>query len=341
MKILIIAPSWVGDMIMAQSLFILLKKNKPNCLIHVMALAWSSPLLSRMPEVDKIIDMPLGHGKLDIKTRYQLGKSLRHEKYDQTILLPNTLKSALIPYWADIPKRTGFTGEIRYGLLNDRRTLDKQILSMTVQRFCALAYDKNDKQISEKIKLENIPTPLLNIEKENINKTLEQFNLNPDKAILGLCPGAEYGPAKQWPAEYYAEVALEYIKNNGQVWIFGSEKDNEIAAIINQQTENQCINLCGQTRLGQAIDLMSLSQWVISNDSGLMHMAAAVGVPIIGIYGSTDPNFTPPLGNQSATITLNLDCSPCFKRTCPLGHNHCLTQLTPDLVKSKIAEFIK
>ena len=339
-KVLIIGPSWVGDMIMAQSLFILLKQSAQIDLqIDVMAPTWSGALLERMPEVNKVIDMPLGHGQLQLKSRYQLGKSLRQTHYDQAIVLPNSLKSALIPFWASIPKRTAYVGEMRYGLINDIRKLDKSRLSMTVQRFAALAYSKSEMEIDRNILLKNIPIPALKVDSEKVTQALNKFQLNIDKPILSLCPGAEYGPAKQWPARHYAALAKEKIKSGWQVWIFGSEKDKVIAESIVELLDHQAINLCGQTELAEAIDLMSVSQVVVSNDSGLMHMAAALNVKTVGIYGSSDPEFTPPLGEQCRMVNLKLSCSPCFKRTCPLQHTHCLENLQPELVLKEMESF--
>jgi len=324
-KCLIIGPSWVGDMVMAQSLFIVLKEQNPTLQIDVMAPSWSAALLERMPEVSEILDMPLGHGQLQLKQRYQLGKSLRSRHYDQAILLPNSLKSALLPFWANIAQRTGYLGEMRYGLLNDIHKLDKSVLSMTVQRFVALAG-------TQRIDIKDIPVPALKVDADKITYALNKFKLNTQQAVLSLCPGAEYGPAKQWPAEHYAALAQEKIAQGWQVWIFGSEQDQTIGAQIKQLLSEQAVNLCGQTQLAEAIDLMSLSKAVVSNDSGLMHMAAALSVPVVGVYGSSDPGFTPPLGNNSAMVSLNLQCSPCFKRVCPLGHTHCLQNLMPDKV---------
>ena len=327
-KILIVGPSWVGDMVMAQSLFMVLKQQNPALQIDVMAPLWSNALLERMPEVSEVIDMPLGHGQLQLKLRYQLGKSLRDKHYDQAILLPNSLKSALVPFWAKIPRRTGYVGEFRYGLLNDLHKLDKLKLTMTVQRFVALAAPVDINQLD----IAHIPVPALSIQTEKVQSVLNEFGLADEKPVLALCPGAEYGPAKQWPARHYAALAQEKISQGWQIWIFGSQKDHNIAEQINHILQQQAVNLCGKTQLAQAIDLMSLSQAVVSNDSGLMHMGAALGVPVVGIYGSSDPDFTPPLGDNCTTETLNLECSPCFKRSCPLGHTHCLENLEPKQV---------
>lgn len=338
-KILIIGPSWVGDMVMAQSLFILLKQQQPDCQIDVMAPNWSGALLERMPEVTRFIPMPLGHGALQLKLRYQLGRDLRKHAYVQAILLPNSLKSALIPFWAKIPQRSGYVGEMRYGLLNDIRKLNKSLLTMTVQRFAALAYSQSQMYQPQYRQLEQIPVPALHVRADKVARVVQKFELNKDRPVLSLCPGAEYGPAKQWPARHYAQLAREKIQQGWQVWIFGSQKDqaigDEILALINDPS---AVSLCGRTELAEAIDLMSVSRMVVSNDSGLMHMAAALGVPVVGVYGSSDPDFTPPLGQNSKTISLNLDCSPCFKRTCPLGHTDCLEKLKPEQVLRALDE---
>ncbi|MCN4144622.1 MAG: lipopolysaccharide heptosyltransferase II [Thiohalomonas sp.] len=331
-RCLIIGPSWVGDMVMAQSLFMVLKQQTPALQIDVMAPAWSNALLEPMAQVSEVLDMPLGHAQLQLKQRYQLGQSLREKHYDQAILLSNSLKSALVPFWASIAKRTGYVGELRYGLLNDIRKLDKSVLTMTVQRFVALAYAKErmfDRQI---IDINNIPVPALKVNADKVSAALNKFHLTTEQPVLALCPGAEYGPAKQWPARHYAALAKEKIEQGWQVWIFGSQKDHSIGEEITQLLAHQAVNLCAQPQLAEAIDLMSVSKTVVSNDSGLMHMGAALGVPVVGVYGSSDPGFTPPLGNNSAMVSLNLDCSPCFKRVCPLGHTNCLENLTPEMV---------
>ncbi|MBT7479323.1 MAG: lipopolysaccharide heptosyltransferase II [Gammaproteobacteria bacterium] len=341
-KILIVGPSWVGDMVMAQSLFKVLKQQSPNAVIDVLAPAWSLPLLERMPEVNQGIAMPLGHGKLGLGERYRLGKSLRSEQYDQAILLPNSLKSAIVPWAAKIPKRTGFRGEMRYGLLNDLRLLDKQQLTMTVQRFVALA-DADGAELPE------IPEPQLVVVPERIDQALSSIGVQrPEGKLLVLCPGAEYGPAKQWPAEYFAAVAREKMEQGWQVWLLGSEKDQVICDEVissvppppDRGGEGVGVeNLAGRTTLEQAIDLMSLAIVVIGNDSGLMHVAAALDRDLVAIYGSSDPNFTPPLNQRAQILGLNLECSPCFKRECPLGHTNCLTQLEPAQVLQAIEAF--
>lgn len=330
MKILIIAPSWVGDMVMAQSLFITLKKNYPNCQIDVLAPEWSQGLLTRMPEVTKTFVMPLTHGQFGLKARFSLGKKLRAEHYDQAITLPNSWKSALIPFFAKIPKRTGFLGEFRWGLLNDVRQLDKKILTMTVQRFVALGFAANTA----------LPAPhsfpALNVTAYQQQAVINKFNLRLSKPILVLCAGAEYGSAKRWPEAHFAELALQKLSEGWQIWLIGSEKDKPMTETINKLCGWQCQDFSGKTTLTQAIDLLSLANTVVSNDSGLMHVAAALNKKVVALYGSSDPKFTPPLHTKAQIVSLNLPCSPCFKRDCPLGHRQCLTDIPPQQIAALI-----
>lgn len=327
-RILVLGPAWVGDMILAQSLFKTLKTNRPDCTIDVAAPAWTLPLLERMPEVSEKIALPFKHGELAFLKRVQFGKTLRNKGYTQAIILTNSFKSALLPWAAGIQKRTSFLGEMRFGLINDIRPLDKSKLKQTVERFVFLGLDKYQNLP------ENLPNPQLISSKNNALALLNKFGITePNAQILGLCPGAEYGEAKRWPAAYYAEVAREALDRGWQVWLFGSEKDMLVTHEINQLIQNRCINLAGKTKLGEAIDLMSLCDSVISNDSGLMHIAAALNKRLIAIYGSSDPTHTPPMNSKAVIEYLGLACSPCFKRECPLkGQNEnlrCLKQIEP------------
>ena len=324
-KYLIIGPSWVGDMVMAQSLFIDIKHREPECQIDVLAPAWTAALIDRMPEVTELIAANFNHGKLSLVDRIKLGKSLRSKGYTNTILLPNSLKSALVPAIAKIPNRTGFIGEQRWGFLNDIRKLDKRATPMTVQRFVALGLDKAAGVRS----VDSIPAPQLIVDRLAAQAVLDQNNLSLKKKILLLCPGAEFGPSKQWPVTHYAHVANHYLAKGWQVWLLGSDKDLMSCQELDAITGHQTHVLAGKTSLPQAVDLMSFASLVIANDSGLMHIAAALQIPLVAVYGSTDPRHTPPLSKNHAIARLSLDCSPCFKRECPLVHLNCLRQLMP------------
>ena len=331
-RILVVGPSWVGDMVMAQSLFMTLQAQHPGVLIDVLAPQWSLPILERMPQVRQGIAMPLGHGQFGLRTRWQLGRQLAAEGYDQAIVLPGSLKSALVPWFAGIQQRTGFTGEMRYGLLNDRRDLDKTVLPMTVQRFVALG-------LAPAVGVTpNTPTPRLLANESNATHLLSRLTLNTDRPVIAFMPGAEYGPAKQWPAQHFAKLAKELIEQGRQIWILGSGKDNDIALEIASTTASEHVhNLCGKTQLADVVDLLSVCNAAVSNDSGLMHVAAALNKPLVALYGSSDPKHTPPLSPNANVLHLNLECSPCFKRQCPLGHTRWLQDITPDLVIKALA----
>jgi heptosyltransferase II len=332
-KILIIGPAWIGDMVLAQSLFRLLKQRHPYSQIDVLAPAWTEPLLARMPEVDEAVPAAFAHGRLDVAERLRLGRRLRARHYDWAILLPNSFKSALVPWIARVPRRTGFRGEWRYGLLNDIRPLDGKKLPRTVDRFVALGLDRDEPLPAD------IPAPRLIANLGQARAARERLQVpTPDKPILALAPGAEYGPAKRWPEEYYADLAQAKLKDGWHVWLFGSERDAEVTREIQRLTRGRCTDLAGRTSLAEAIDLLSLAQAVVSNDSGLMHVAAALARPLVAIYGSSDPRHTPPLGTRAEIVYLGLTCSPCFERECPLGHLRCLYDVEPSQVLTALNE---
>lgn len=327
-RCLIVGPSWVGDMVMAQSLFLALKQRFPDLQIDVLAPTWSKPILAAMPQVHAAIEMPLQHGELALMQRLRLGDSLRAAAYDWAIVLPRSLKAALVPFWARIPVRTGYKGEMRYGLLNDIRPLDKSVLSMTVQRFVALGLPK------DAVLPPAIQPPQL-VLAAGLREAVKTKFLVSSVPVLALCPGAEYGGAKRWPAEYFATVAKYWIAQGGQVILLGSGKDVPVTAqIVAAVNSPACHDLAGKTSLQEVLGLLSLARQVVSNDSGLMHVAAAVEVPVIALYGSSDPSYTPPLSNQAKILSVGLKCSPCFKRECPLGHLDCLKKIKPEQVIS-------
>lgn len=326
-KILIVGPAWVGDMVMAQSLFKLLKQQEPDSVIDVLAPDWTHPLLKRMPEVRRALPHPFSHGELGLLKRWRLGKQLRAENYDRAIVLPNSLKSAIVPFAARAKRRTGFRGEMRYGLLNDIRPLDKNALYKTVERFLFLGLESTSDRV------DGIPQPRLQADPTNAQQIFQQLGFTwTDKPVLGICPGAEYGPAKRWPPEYFVEVAKKSLMEGWQVWLFGSNKDQEITGEIERGLDGICVNLAGKTSLTEAIDLMSACDTVLTNDSGLMHVAAAVDVNVVAIFGSSDPEHTPPLSDKADVQYLGLECSPCFMRDCPLGHTNCLRQIEPERI---------
>ncbi|MDR0716081.1 MAG: lipopolysaccharide heptosyltransferase II [Azoarcus sp.] len=332
-KILIVGPSWVGDMVMAQSLFMSLK-HAGACEIDVLAPAWSLPILARMPEVRRGVVMPLGHGQLDLGARWRLGRELARERYGQAIVLPGSFKSALAPFFARIPQRTGFRGEMRYGLLNDLRPLDRARLPMTVQRFVALGQPRGAASTPPAFRV-----PSLIADAANQRALPERFGLDAARPAIAFMPGAEYGPAKQWPPAHYAELARLLAARGFQIWVLGSNKDSEAARPIAASAPD-VHDLTGRTGLGDAVDLLALARAAVSNDSGLMHVAAALDVPLAAIFGSSSPEHTPPLGQRAIIESLRLPCSPCFARRCPLAHTRCLTGIEPARVLAALEPFI-
>lgn len=307
MNILVIGPSWVGDMMMSHALYQQLKVQYPDCQIDVMAPDWCRPLLTRMPEVHKAISMPIGHGAFRLRERFQLGKSLRNQ-YDMAIVLPNSLKSAFIPLFAKIPVRRGWKGESRYFLLNDLRA-NKNDYPMMVQRYVALAFEKG--QVPT---VQNLPLiyPYLQTQAVEIEQTKAKFAdmlaVSENCSVIGFCPGAEFGPAKRWPHYHYAKLAEMLIEKGYAIRLFGSKKDQEVGEQIceslPENLRSYCVNLAGLTDLNQAVDLIADCVAVVSNDSGLMHIAAALNKPLVALYGPTSPQYTPPLSPNAEVIRL-------------------------------------
>lgn len=332
-NMLIVGPAWIGDMVMSQCLYRLLKQRDPTLQIDVLAPDWSRPLLTHMPEVRQIYSMPLTHGQLGLRARYRLGKALRKQLYRQAIVLPNSFKSALIPWFAKIPHRIGWRGEMRYGLINDLRVLDKEKYPLMIERFMALGLPAGAALPIDP------PWPKLVVIESEAQETQQKFHLQKDRRkILALCPGAQFGPAKCWPSKHFATLANRCLDEGWQVWLLGAKEDWVAADTIQQMTQERCVNLIGQTTLSDVMALLSTVDAVVCNDSGLMHIAAALNVPLVAIYGSSSPTFTPPLSHQVRILWLKKNCSPCFERTCPESHYRCLTDITPTMVFSAIEE---
>ncbi|HEX5802410.1 MAG TPA: lipopolysaccharide heptosyltransferase II [Azospira sp.] len=328
MKALIVAPSWIGDTVMAHPLFVRLHERNPGLELHALAPRWVAPVLRRMPEIAGVVDSPFGHGQLSLKARWRLARQLAAQRFDRVYVLPNSLKSALVPFMAGIPERIGFTGESRIGLINVRHTLDKAALPEMAERFAQLA-----EAVGAPLP-RPLPLPRLASSREQQAATLAALGLPRPLRLAVFCPGAEYGPAKRWPTRHFATLAGELAARGYTVWLLGSPKDAPVGDEIVAQAQAgiPLANLCGTTSLDQAIDLIAAADFVVCNDSGLMHVAAAVGRPLTALYGSSSPGFTPPLSPRAKVISLQLECSPCFKRECPLGHLDCLEKLAPQRV---------
>lgn len=330
-RILIVGPSWVGDTIMAQCLFKLIKAEQPDAVIDVLAPEWTHSILACMPEVNAAIMLPIGHGEFKLATRWRLAKQLKDKQYDEAIVLPNSFKSALIPWLAGIPKRTGWRGEFRYGVLNDVRVLDKNRYPLNIEQYMALGVKRGDEL------KQPYHYPSLTIDTAIQAEALQRLNLATDKKILAISPGAAFGSAKCWPVEHFAKVANAKLNEGWAVWLFGSANDKPVIDAINAATENRCENLAGKLVLQETVALFAKADGVLTNDSGLMHVAAALHKPIVALYGPTSPAFTPPLALAATVLRTYLDCQPCFERVCPLKHQKCMTELLPERVMAAMA----
>lgn len=338
-RILIVAPAWIGDMVMTESLVAALRRRDPEAVVHLLAPGWTAPLGERMAGVAATHEIDSTHGRFDLIKRIKAGARLKPETYDLAIVLPSSFKSAIAPFVARVGQRRGYLGEARYGLLNDARKLDKNELPRTIDRFVALADDASGA-------IPTVTPPILRHHPEAAKVLAEKHGLAGEtRPIVALCPGAEYGPAKQWPAPHFSALACQLADRGFACWIFGSENDKPIAKTITQLTAARDkravpVDLCGTTRLLEALDLMSLTSAVVSNDSGLMHIAAAIGRPLVALFGSSSPEMTPPLGKTVRIVERELACRPCFKRECPLGHLDCLNLIGAADVAGAIDDMI-
>jgi heptosyltransferase II len=333
--ILIIAPNWIGDAVMTQPLLAALKSQYPASTIDVLASTWVAPIYRACSEVNHVIEANFQHKQLQWGLRKQLANDLRLRGYQACFILPNSLKSALIPWMANIPFRIGYRGELRFGLINIALNNPSKInRPPMVEHYLALSQLLSDR---EPLAV-NTLTPKLNVSssaKQSIDKKLSDANID-SKSVFVFCPGAEYGPTKRWPASHFAELATHLAQElpNANIILLGSKSDHQLAEEILQQSQDsvKIHNWCGNTSLDEAIALIGLAKVVVSNDSGLMHIAAALKTPQIAIFGSSDPAHTPPLSENAKVIWLNLPCSPCHKKECPLGHLKCLNDMLPQHV---------
>ena len=334
--ILIIAPNWIGDAVMTQPLLANIKEQYPESNIDVLASNWVAPIYRACSEVHEVIEAKFEHKQLQWDLRQQLAKKLAAKKYQACFVLPNSFKSALIPWLANIPFRIGYRGELRFGLINLPLDNPSKInRPPMVEHYLALSQLLGKDQA---LAISNSLTPKLNVSpiaNQSVQAKLQSAQIDPAN-IYVMCPGAEYGPTKRWPTSHFAGLAQRLIasNSNNQIILLGSKSDHALAQAIDSQAkqDGHIHNWCGNTSLDEAIALIGTSKAVISNDSGLMHIAAALKTPQVAIFGSSDPVHTPPLSEKAKVIWLNLPCSPCHKRECPLGHLNCLNDILPEQV---------
>lgn len=333
-RTLIVAPAWIGDAVLSQPMLTRLKALAPDTPIDVLAPPWTEAVYRRMPEVTATHTSPFNHGDVSLWGRRKLGLILAEQHYDSAYVLPNSFKSALVPWFANIRSRIGWRGEKRGKLLTDCRDLDEAALPTMAERFAALAESPGSPPARP------LPNPSLRVHSDSRDAAVARLGLELDRPVVAFCPAAEYGPAKRWPASHFAALAAQLTERGFQIWLFGSAKDREITQSVRDLSGGVCTDLAGQTSIEQAVDLLSLAAHVVTNDSGLMHIACAVGVPVTALYGSSSPGFTPPLSAKASVIwlkqELQLSCSPCFQRQCPLGHFLCMNEISPERVAQRI-----
>ncbi len=338
-RILIIAPHWIGDAVMSQPLLDSIKSASPSDRIDVLCTPWVAPIYRACKEVERVIEVDLQHGALQWNLRRSIAKQLKTNSYNFAFVLPNSFKSALIPWMAGIPNRIGYRGELRFGLINHAlNNPSRQARTAMVEHYgnllqaltkTCIPFDKNSQ-------------PKLYISDELIQKVRSRLDPLGAQSLYVFAPGAVYGPAKRWPSSHFTELATQILGSDphAQIVILGSKADHSLGHDIqtNAKSAERIHNWCGSIGLEEAMAVIAQCTQVISNDSGLMHIAAALSIPQIAIFGSSNPLHTPPLSKRAQVIWLELPCSPCYQRTCPLGHLHCLKQIEPQQVYTMLIQ---
>jgi heptosyltransferase II len=337
-RILIIAPQWIGDAVMSLPLLNLIKQNFSNSIIDVLCTPWVAPIYKANPDTTNVIKTNFQHRSLQLGLRLTTAQNIKAMNYTMAFVLPNSFKSALIPWLAGIPKRIGYRGELRFGLINN--TLpnpSRQVRTPMAEHYAQLLNTIQKLPID----LRNLPTPRLEISEESARETNQQLAPIANHPFYVFAPGAEYGPAKRWPSDHYAQLAQQILASepNSHIVILGSQNDHVVGHQIQTHSNhaNRIQNWCGQISLDQSIAVIAKSRCLISNDSGLMHIGAALSVPQVAIFGSSNPKHTPPLSKKAQVVWLGLSCSPCYERNCPLGHLNCLNEIKPERIYAMLS----
>ena len=325
-RILVISPNWIGDAVMAQPLLQRLRALHPDWPIDVLAPPAVAPVWRQMREVDEVLQTPFRHGPLQLRERWRYARLLKARGYAEAYVLPNTLKYALIPWLAGIRRRVGYKGESRYGLINVMH--HDEVPPRPMVPFYAALANAPDAPLAP------APKPALQVTPEQVATACAKAGLAPERPLVVFAPGAEFGSAKRWPPAHFAALAQAIVEQvpRAQVALLGSPKDRPVcdeilAAVAGTPAAAAVLNIAGQTSLAEAVALIGHSDAVVSNDSGLLHVASSLDRPVVAIYGPTDPDHAPPFSTVAAALSLRLDCSPCRQRECPLGHHDCMRKL--------------
>lgn len=335
-RMLVIAPNWIGDAIMAQPLLQLLKQNYPHRAIDVLAPTWVAPVIRAMSEVDQVLESSLKHGSFKFREYLSYAQLLRHRYYSEVYVLPNTLKYALLPWLAGIKKRIGYKGETRYGLINVMHHDNRHAPLPMTKFYAALA--ATPKTQSALV----LPKPVLHVAQSQIDASYQSMGLSADTKVIVFAPGAEFGTAKRWPALHFAQLASTILQSHPQakIVLLGSPKD----VVVCREIQAMCpsvLDLAGKTSLDQAIAVIAGAALMVSNDSGLLHVASGLNRPVIALYGPTDPEHAPPFSDVALSVSLHLACAPCRQRECPLGHQDCMQKISSEQVWTLLQPMLK
>lgn len=336
-RALVVAPNWIGDAVMAQPLLALLRQREPGLRIDALCPPQVAPVFRAMPEVTEVIEAANVHGKLQLAARWRLARTLRARGYQRAYVLPNSAKSALVPWFARIPERIGHRGEARHLLLSRLHDVRAAARPPMVEHYARLAFDPREPLPGK------VPDPRLLRRPEREHAVRGKFGFERDAPLIVLCPGAEFGPAKRWPARHFASLVnlLAGEWPEADLVLLGSAGERALATEIAALSGQTVRNLCGDTTLDEAIAIIAQASGVVSNDSGLMHVAAAFTRPQVAIFGSSDPRHTPPRSPRARIEWLHLACSPCFQRVCPLGHTDCLNKIAPATVFASLQQAMR
>ena len=328
-RTLVISPNWIGDAVMAQPLLQLLKAAHPERPIDVLAPPAVSPVWRQVAEVEEVLETPFRHGALQLKERWKYARMLAKRGYADAYILPNTIKYALIPWLAGIPRRIGYKGESRYGMINVMHH-DEVPARPMIPFYAALALPPVTTQGKPAL-----PKPKMIAGEAQIAAVFERHGIDPARPLVAVAPGAEFGGAKRWPGRHFAGLMRDVLQRDpsAQIVLLGSPKDKEACTAVaaGLPADAAIFNLAGATTLAEAVALLARVTVLVTNDSGLMHVASAQNRPVLALYGPTDYHHTPPFSEQSVTVSLDLECAPCQQRECPLGHHDCMVKLTPDI----------
>jgi heptosyltransferase-2 len=336
-RLLVISPNWIGDAVMAQPLLQRLKAQFPERPIDVLSPPSVAPVWRAVAEVDTVLETPFRHKALQLRERWKYAQVLRARGYAAAYVLPNTLKYALIPWLAGIPRRVGYKGEMRYGLVNVMHMDDTPPRPM-VPFYAALA-------LAPDAQLSAVPRPRLQVPRERIAAACTQHGVDIGRPLVVFAPGAEFGPAKRWPPRHFGALAQAILAQqpDAQIALLGSPKDRDSGEEVVAHAGPAApalLNLAGSTQLDEAIALIAGAAAVVANDSGLLHIASSLNRPVVALYGPTDPAHAPPFSDMARSLFLNLDCAPCRQRECPLGHHNCLEKMEAPLVWKELAPML-